>query len=158
MTLEFSYLSESFPKFSYTDRDSFLQQDSINQIIEELPPPSYENNEINKNELTKIKLNEKLRIDKNGNLQIDTRRFQCISRKLSGDNRWKILEKLKELNTSKIDSIINILINSTYSKDKKWIKEAEKLLIKNDNYSGFINHKQWLEQLKNRKNRVMVQQ
>jgi hypothetical protein len=131
MTLEFSYLSEAFPEFTYTGMNAFLQQDSINEIVEELPP-NYEN----KNELTKIKLNEKLRIDKNGNLQIDTRRFQCISRKLSGDNRWKILEKLKELNTSESCSVINVLINSTYSKDKKWIEQAEKLLIKND-YSRY---------------------
>ena len=128
MPLEFSYLSEVFPEMSYTGRlnnfflpEHFIQEEINNKNIEDLPP-SYEN----ENKIATIKLNEKLRIDKNGDLQIDTRRFQFISRKLSGDNRWKILEKLKELPNN---NVINILITSTYSKDKKWVEEAKKLTL-----------------------------
>ena len=125
MPLEFSYLSEVFPEMSYTGRlnnflpEDFIQEEINNKSTEDLPP-TYEN------KIAPIKLNEKLRIDKNGDLQIDTRRFQFISRKLSGDNRWKILEKLKELPNN---NVINILITSTYSKDKKWVEEAKKLTL-----------------------------
>lgn len=144
MTLEYSNISEVFPNFSYTQKHDFLyspneiNQEPVNNkkaFINQDDPPSYEK-EISP--LSDIKVFQKLRIV-NNQLQIDTRRFQCISRKLSGDNRWKILEKLKELPNDIQNNVINTLVNTTYYKDKKWVTKAKELKVKYTSEIGCAN-------------------
>lgn len=70
----------------------------------------------------------KLRI--NGNeLTIDNRLF--IFRMLSSDNRWKVLEFIKEIydlssseHKEKIQKLLNVLRDTTYSSDSKWVLKS----------------------------------
>jgi hypothetical protein len=70
----------------------------------------------------------KLRI--NGNeLTVDNRLF--IFRMLSSDNRWKVLEFIKEIHDlasddhkQKIQKLLNVLRDTTYSSDSKWVLKS----------------------------------
>lgn len=132
MPLEFSYLSEVFPEFIHSDRSEFLIGNEAIDLIEASPPfytPEFFSNH-RLISIPDIKIGQKLRINKDGKLEIDNRRFQCIARKLTGDSRYKVLEKLKELS---IDTTTKKLIDTlciTYAKDKKWIEEAKNLINK----------------------------
>lgn len=59
-------------------------------------------------------------------LEIDNRSFICISRYLSGDNRWTTLKYFSNLiskygKTPQILYFLNKLEYTTYKNDKKWI-------------------------------------
>lgn len=78
--------------------------------------------------LAELQPYQKLRVidDK---LYIDERKMGWVQRKLTGDNRWKVLEVIKELLEGDLDSylehVINILVNTTYKSDRVWVEEMQ---------------------------------
>jgi hypothetical protein len=120
MTLDYSYLSEVFPDFPTSHR-----QTQYRDIIQ-IPPPAYQQ-PIEK--ILDLQPGEKLRIV-NGYFEIDRRPLLSISRKYTGDSRWKILEKILENNNVNVrEFYLNILRTSTYSKDKNWVEESKRKLF-----------------------------
>lgn len=94
--------------------------------------------------LLDMKPYQKLRVI-NNELYIDERKGSSIRRRMTGDSRWKVLEIIKELarndeeNAHFLKHIINILINTTYKNDKKWIEELQAFNpYKSGDYSEFL--------------------
>jgi hypothetical protein len=118
MTLDYSYLSEVFPDFPTSPR-----QTQYRDIIQ-IPPPAYQQ-PIEK--ILDLQPGEKLRIV-NGYFEIERRSFSSIYRKYTGDSRWKILEKILQINKSNVrEFYLDILRTSTYSRDKSWIEASKNL-------------------------------
>lgn len=117
MTLDYSYLSEVFPDYSNSSYPSFYRDN------DPISPPAYQQPF---EKILDLHLNEKLRIV-NGNLEIDRRPLLSISRKYTGDSRWKILEKILENNNVNVrEFYLNILRTSTYSKDNSWVEASKR--------------------------------
>ena len=117
MAIDYSYLSEVFP--GYNDRDA----PSTYEVFFGSSPPAYSTPS---EKILDLQANQKLRIV-NDKLEIDTRKFQSIYRKYTGDSRWKILEKIVEIKNVNIrEFYLDILRSSTYSGDKKWIEASRK--------------------------------
>ena len=112
MALQYAFLSEVFPNFG----EQSTQQTTVTDSVEENPPTYTKNNE----DLI-LKPFEKLRII-DGKLAVDRRYFKCIFRKFSGDDRYSILELVRDLKNK--SSVIKELSNSTYCNDKAWIQKA----------------------------------
>lgn len=115
MTLQFAFIKDCYPTWGQTEQQVTRQKIS-----------SYIDN------ISTIKPYQKLRII-NSCLEIDNRRFKPLMRFLSGDNRYKILDKLRtsELtiaDSKKVLKILQTLMDTTYKRDKKWCHEANKLI------------------------------
>lgn len=119
MALNYSYLAEVFPDYP-------RQQYTCIPIAQE-DPPNYSNQT---GKILDLQPGQRLRIV-NNKLEIDTRKFQSIYRKYTGDSRWKILEKILQINNANVrEFYLDILRTSTYSKDSKWIEASRKNLKK----------------------------
>ena len=91
-------------------------------VFNEILPPAYTPQEITmyKDLSHSINSDTKLRIIKDV-LVIDNRPLKCISRKFTGDNRWKILNHLKDKHQNEhVFNILQKLSEGVYKNDVKW--------------------------------------
>lgn len=94
-------------------------------------PPNYEDN-VEDDSLKYISENikpyDKLRII-NSELEIDSRIFKTFTRLISRDDRFKILEKLKEKKDSKnVKTILEILCKFTYKNDLNFVSKCYEVI------------------------------
>lgn len=124
-TNNYSYLSEVFPNF-YKNSTFKKVEIELNKHNNETPP-TYNENEDLKHLSLNLKEYEKLRIV-DDNLIVDTRYFKSFKRKMSGDQRLKVLEKLDTYKKSYYKTkILKILATTTYKNDPKFIKKCEEM-------------------------------
>lgn len=117
------------------------------QLFDQQPPPyekvgckecEEENDTTTVETLRNLQPNQRLRII-DGKLIVEKRWFSSVTRTLTKDNRWAILEKLQSLLeasecTTDRDAIIHaleVLANSTYKNDKQFRDKATQTLQRN---------------------------
>lgn len=117
--------------FDDCSKNTFVKTNKNNESEENLP--EYTEYDFNSKEvynvLLKLKPYQKLRI-KDEKLCIDTRpSLFGLTRFFTRDSRWKVLEKIYEIKTitleekNIIEDALRVLIDTTYSKDRKWIDD-----------------------------------
>jgi hypothetical protein len=118
MQLSYAFLHEVYPNWGSSSVN-------IQPEIEIEMPPYYGDVSGSLQDLAeKLKPYDKLRIV-DSNVVIDDRLFKSISRKFTNDNRFKILEKLKEQGDVKnFQKILELLCSSTYKNDKEFITKC----------------------------------
>lgn len=130
--LQYSNLEEAYPEWCKSQPDEHIPMfiPSSSRYSEESPP---EYVDVDPLEIiaNKIKPFEKLRIV-NGNLEIDKRFPLRLRRKITGDSRKKIMEKLKTYpKTSPLIKIVELLCTTTYKNDKHFLQEMKNYLYEN---------------------------
>lgn len=122
MPQEYAYLSKVFPNFKHTTPLTIASVDNGRIKLEPFDqPPDYIEPTIDPLQHIYLKPWQKLRIVY-GSLEVDTR--YDFMRKFTGDSRWKVLEFLDNITSHYKKYILEILSTTTYSKDKKWVNEA----------------------------------